>query len=151
MFCRLLRAPPSWLIRSVRPRTHHSKQNNNMIKNINIPSLITAFVLGVAIILTGCDSKVGQGVTCPEVRLQYRGAILDSSLVVIVTNAGAKPLFGVCISCQRWSKRFKVSDNLKPGDTVEAGWRELPSGLRSGDVIEVYADGFSSPYRATLP
>jgi hypothetical protein len=85
----------------------------------------------------GCDSKIGQGVTCPEVRVQYRGAIMESSLVVIVTNAGAKPLFDVCISCQRFEKRYRVASTLKPGDSVEAGWMELPSGLKSGDIIEV--------------
>ena len=75
---------------------------------------------------------------------------MDRSLVVVVTNAGAKPLFDVCVSSQRWNRKFVVASTLKPGDTVEAGWLELPSGLQSGDTVEVYAEGYASPYKATL-
>jgi hypothetical protein len=101
--------------------------------------------------LAGCDSDIGKGITCPEVRVEYRGALMDQSMVVIVTNAGARPLFDVSISCQRWDRKFMVSSDLKPGDKVEAGWMELPSGLRRGDVVEIFADGYASPYRATVP
>jgi hypothetical protein len=118
----------------------------------------TALIYVVIILLAltfllplGCDSKAGQGITCPEVRVQYRGAIWENSLVVIIANAGAKPLFSVCVSSQRWSKRYQVCDSLKPGDSVEAGWAELPSGLQSGDVVEINAEGYGSPYRARLP
>jgi hypothetical protein len=107
-------------------------------------------VVACLLLSSSCDSKLGKRVSSPEVRVQHRGSILDNSLVVIITNAGAKPLFDVQVSSHRWDKRFLISSNLKPGDSVEAGWLELPSGLQIGDSVEIYAEGYGAPYKAIL-
>lgn len=99
----------------------------------------------------GLISLLGCGQPRPPVRVQYRGAILDNSLVIIVTNADAKPLFDVSISCSRWTRRYFLCSTLKPGESVEAGWMELPTGLHYGDTIQVYAQGYELPYAGTLP
>ena len=76
---------------------------------------------------------------------------MEDSLVIAVTNAGEKPLFDVYISTQRWDTKHRVSISLRPGETVEAGWLELPSGLQRGDIVEIYAEGFDAPFKAELP
>jgi len=102
-------------------------------------------------LLWSCDSRIGQGLTCPEVHVAVRGSIFDQkSLVVVISNAGAKPLFGVGVSCSRWDKKFLISRKLMPGETVEAGWAELPSGFKKGDTAEIFADNYPSPFKVRI-
>jgi hypothetical protein len=110
-----------------------------------------AMLLTTAALLHGCGSEIGQGLLYPNVRVTYRQAIFDESLVVTITNAGAKPLFDVAVSCQRWESKYLISSNLRPGYTVEAGFLELPSGFESGDQVSIYAEGYPFPYIGHLP
>ena len=108
-------------------------------------------IIIVILPLWGCDSRLGQGMTCPEVHVAVRGSIFDQkSLVVVISNAGAKPLFGISVSCSRWDKKFLVSRKLMPGETVEAGWAELPSGFKKGDTAEIFADNYPLPFKIRI-
>lgn len=84
-------------------------------------------------------------------RVTYRTALLDESLMVTITNAGAKPLFDVAVSCQRWDAKYLIAPDLRPGYTVEAGFLELPTGFYSGDEVAISAEGYPFPYIGTLP
>ena len=109
------------------------------------------FLLAVCLGTCGCNTQLGKGTTCPNVRVTYRGSIVTDSLVIEVTNAGAKPIFNVAVSNQKWSKRYLIANKLKPGESVEAGWLELPEGLQSGDQVQISAEGYMSSYDAKLP
>ncbi len=98
----------------------------------------------------GCDQAAKTG-ACPEVHLSYRGAIFDNSLVLIIANGGTKPLFNVSVCPEGSTKKYLVSSQLDVGSSVEAGWMELPRGLKKGETIEVYADGYLAPFVARLP
>lgn len=47
-------------------------------------------------------------------------------------------------------KKYIVSNNLKPGDSVEAGWLELPEGIKKGKVYKISADGYTGSVRRKI-
>ncbi|GEM_PF-3341908 len=115
-------------------------------KRVIIP-LVVLILIDLATL--GCEAA--RGITCPDVRVQKRGSIFDAkSMVLVVTNASAKPLFDVSVSCERWDKRYIISRKLSSGETVEAGWAELPSGFKAGDKISIWAEGYLAPFMAKI-
>lgn len=102
------------------------------------------------VLVPSCKEKITPGVNCPEVRVKHRNSKLGKGKVLMITNSGAKPLFNVAVSSQLWKTRYVIASKLKPGETAEAGWMELPSGLRIGDVVEVFAEGYKYSHQGTL-
>lgn len=106
--------------------------------------------------LAGCftaDSAEAWGAVLrgePKITITTKGAIWNKTLVVHIKNVGSKPLFGVCVSTKSWKKRYVVAGALWPGETAKAGWLELPSGFKSGDTIQVGAEGYM-PVEKVLP
>jgi len=102
------------------------------------------------IFIPACKEKITPGVNCPEVRVKHRNSKVGKGKVLMVTNSGAKPLFDVAVSSQLWKTRYIIASKLKPGETAEAGWMELPSGLRLGDEVEIFAEGYKYPNKGIL-
>jgi hypothetical protein len=111
-----------------------------VIKCKRIQRKVVLFFLALLILLSGCDGR-----TIPDVRCQYRESLLGNGYVLIVTNSGGRPLFNVTVTCQKWQKRYIISHQLNPGDSAEAGWMQLPEGVRKGIQYEISAEGYLFP------
>ena len=111
----------------------------NQKGNAIVSILVIAAIVAVIIFVLG----IGDGVINPDVRTQYRESLVGNGYVLIITNAGSKPLFHVTVGCEQWKKRYIVSPQLNPGDKAEAGWLELPEGIKKGREYLITADGYA--------
>lgn len=117
-------------------------KSSNPIKTI----LIVLAVIAVALYFFG----IGDGVVNPNVRVTYRESLVGNGFVFNVTNAGSKPLFNVTVTCDRWSKRYIISRQLNSGESTEAGWLELPEGIKRGYTYYITADGYAGNYKVNF-
>jgi hypothetical protein len=107
-------------------------------------TIVGLVVVGVVIAVAYLGGCFG-GMVYPDVNVKLRASIIGAGQVLQVTNAGAKPLFEVAVSAAGWEKQYVIAQTLKPGDTAEAGWMELPRPVRPGDTVQIFAKGFGGP------
>ncbi len=93
----------------------------------------------------------GDGVVSPEIRVDYRQALMHNSSVMVLTNAGSKPLFNVFITSSELEYKYPIARQLDVGRSVEAGWVEIPGGVKSGVEYIITADGYPGGRRVTAP
>jgi hypothetical protein len=92
---------------------------------------------------------ISDGWINPKIRVACRESLVGKGYVFRITNAGSKPLFNVTVASDRWRKPHVVASVLKPGDSVEAGWLELPEPIKKGVVYSISADGYLGSVKKT--
>lgn len=109
--------------------------------------LILSIIILSMFLLVACEET--NQLTVPNLSVSYRQALLDNSVVAVVTNNG-EDLYNVYASIEKVSTRYLVADVLRRGESVEIGWLELGYGLQNGDLLQVYADTYVIPYEISV-
>ena len=126
---------------------NHKTLKMKAIKGNAIGTIVVILAVIAAIIYF---SGIGDGVVNPSVQVTYRESLVGNGYVFKITNASSKPLFNVTVTCDRWSKRYIISRQLNPGDSTEAGWLELPEGVKWGYTYYITADGYAGNYKVNI-
>jgi hypothetical protein len=120
----------------------------NRLNRLRLPVIV--LILGIWAFNTLKNYGVFDGYLVPEVKVAYRSA-LGPGYVLLIANAGSKPLFNVRVACSDWDKSYRVTSQLSSGSWTEAGWLELPEGIKKGHTYSIYADGYAFARNVHLP
>ncbi len=100
------------------------------------------FTILMVLVVAHLVIQGAQALDKPKVRITYRSAV-GPGYVLVIVNSGSKPLFNVCVTCDRWGgKSYIASRQLNVGSSVDAGWMELPEKIDAGVLYEISADGY---------
>jgi hypothetical protein len=124
-----------------------SKSHNRWLKQLPRLFIILGLVWAV------CSLKgwgLLDGFLVPEVKVSYRNSWVTGYVLQIV-NAGSKPLFNVRITCSEWDKPVLLRHQLDSGSSTEAGWIELPQGIKLGHTYRIEADGYMLARTVEMP
>jgi hypothetical protein len=105
----------------------------------------------VVLVLVLVFLGLGDGLVTPNVRVSYRPSLVGADYVLVIVNAGSKPLFNVTVTCDDWKKAYTVAQQLDVGGKVEAGWVELPEGCKPGKLYKVSAEGYPGSKKVSIP
>ncbi len=108
------------------------------------------FLIIIAILplvfFSGCEEV---NYTVPNVSVSYRESLVNDSIVAIIRNNG-EDLYGVKVGVSKLSTQTDIIEILRRGEEVEVGWLELGYGLQNGDLLQIYAFGYSVPYEISV-
>jgi len=128
---------------------------NTKMKNI----LNTIFACILALFISGCDGPDGPsgrlGPLSPPLGASSRDSLVGNGKVLIVMNKSNGILYDISVhikAADGHEVRNKITEVLKPAETVEIGWMELTNWkLEPGEEIHIYAKGYPAPYNCTIP
>jgi hypothetical protein len=121
------------------PQPQPAKPHRRWMKQLPRLFLLLALCWGI------CSLKgwgLLDGFLVPNVKVSYRGSWVTSGYVLKIVNAGNKPLFNIRVTSRDWNKAYLISSQLDSGSSTEAGWIELPEGIKLGRSYQIAAEGY---------
>lgn len=120
-------------------------------------SKLSLLVMAMLILFASGCNKSAQP---PPVVVTYRDSLFGIGKVIQITNNSSYHLYNVCVIERNYdevsdevSAHFvKVTNHLRPYDTVEVGWLEFESWIpRPGETVGVCCDDYVMPFVSIIP